>query len=48
MDITVIASYINKFEGKTPELNLIVRDIWLWFIEKNIHLSPPHVPGKII
>ena len=46
MDNTTSCSYINKFGGKTPVLDSIARDIWFWCIDRHIHLSAAHVPGK--
>ena len=46
MDNTTSCSYINKFGGKTPELDSLARDIWFWCIDRNIHLSAAHVPGR--
>ena len=45
MDNSTSCSYINKFGGRTPELNSVAHDIWVWCIERNIHLSAAHVPG---
>ena len=39
-------SYINKLGGKTEELDSIAREIWFWCIDRHIHLSAAHVPGK--
>ena len=47
MDNTTSCSYINKFWGKTYELDLLAREIWLWCIDKNIHISAAHLPGRI-
>ena len=47
MDNTTSCSYINKLGGKTYELDLLAREIWLWCIDKNIHISAAHLPGRI-
>ena len=47
MDNTTSCAYINKFGGKTEELDEIAREIWLWCIDKGIHLSAAHLPGKM-
>ena len=47
MDNTTSCAYINKFGGKTEELDEIAREIWLWCIDKGIHLSAVHLPGKM-
>ena len=46
LDNTTSCSYINKLGGKTTELDMISRDIWFWCIDRHIHLSAAHVPGK--
>ena len=45
MDNSTSCSYINKFGGRTPELNSVACDIWVWCIERNIYLSAAHIPG---
>ena len=45
MDNTTSCSYIEKFGGRSEELDLIARDIWFWCLEREIHLSVAHVPG---
>ena len=45
MDNTTSCSYITKFGGRSKDLDTIAREIWLWCIDKNIHLSAAHVPG---
>lgn len=44
-DNTTCCAYLNNFGGKFQELNLLARDIWLWCIKRNIHLSAAHIPG---
>ena len=46
MDNTTSVSYVNKYGGKTTELNNLAREIWFWCLEHNIHLSAAHIPGK--
>ncbi|XP_053374034.1 uncharacterized protein LOC128546760 [Mercenaria mercenaria] len=46
MDNSTSCAYINKFGGKTDELNNLARDIWLWCIDKNIFVSAAHVAGS--
>ena len=46
MDNTTSCSYIKNFGGKTPDLDELARDIWLWCLKRRIHLSVAHVPGK--
>ena len=44
-DNTTCCAYINKFGGKSPELDRISRDIWFWCIARRIHLTAAHVAG---
>lgn len=46
MDNTGSCTYINKFGGKKKELNLLAREIWFWCINRKIHLTAAHIPGK--
>ena len=46
MDNTTSCAYINKFGGRTSELDTIARTIWSWCIERHIYLTAAHVPGK--
>ena len=46
LDNMTSCSYINKLGGKTEELDSIAREIWFWCIDRHIHLSAAHVPGK--
>lgn len=45
MDNTTSCSYVNKFGGKKTELDSLARDIWLWCLAREIHLSAAHIPG---
>lgn len=47
MDNTTSVSYINKYGGKTPVLNDLAREIWLWCLERKVTISAAHLPGKI-
>ena len=46
MDNTTSCAYINKFGGRTSELDTIARTIWSWCRERHIYLTAAHVPGK--
>ena len=46
MDSTTSCAYMNKFGGRTSELDTIAREIWFWCMERHIYLSAAHVPGK--
>ena len=45
MDNTTSVAYINKFGGKSAELDTLAREIWLWCLDKSIHVSAAHLPG---
>ena len=45
MDNVSSCAYINKFGGKSPELDSLAREIWFWCLDRHIHLSAAHVPG---
>ena len=42
MDNTTNVSYINKFGGKSSELITLACEIWLWCLERSIHISTAH------
>jgi hypothetical protein len=44
-DNTTSCAYINKFGGKKHELNQLAREIWIWCLRNNIHLTAAHVRG---
>ena len=46
-DNTTTCSYINKFGGKKQNLNHLAREIWIWCISKEIHISAAHIPGAV-
>ena len=46
-DNTTICSYINKFGGKKQDLNHTAREMWIWCISKEIHITAAHIPGAI-
>lgn len=45
MDNTTSCAYINKFGGKTSELDSLAREIWVWCLDRNIHLTAAFLPG---
>ena len=45
MDNTTSCAYISKYGGKSHELDALAREIWLWCIDKNIHISAAFLPG---
>ena len=44
-DNTTCCAYINKYGGKSSELDELAREIWLWCIDRHIHLSAAHIAG---
>ena len=46
-DNTTTCSYINNFGGKKHDLNHLAREIWIWCISKEIHISAAHIPGAV-
>ena len=42
---TTSCAYVNKFGGRTSELDTIAREIWVWCLDRNIHLSAAYLPG---
>ena len=48
IDNTTTVAYINNFGGTaSKELVLLTQDLWMWFLEKNIHITAVHLPGII-
>ena len=45
MDNTTSVAYINKFGGKSAEIDTLAREILLWCLDKSIHISAAHLPG---
>ena len=47
-DNSTTVSYLNKKVGcRSPNLNDITKDIFLWPIPRNIRLAAAHIPGKL-
>ena len=48
IDNTTMVAYINNF-GKTISRELIVlaRNLWMWCLERNIHIITQHLPGVL-
>ena len=48
MDNTTAVMYVNKLGGTvSPNLNTIVREIWLWCMNRDITLVAEHLPGVL-
>ncbi|WAR08419.1 hypothetical protein MAR_018377, partial [Mya arenaria] len=46
-DNTTAVSYISEFGGMaSSDMDVLPKNIWMWYIERNIHLSATHIPGK--
>ncbi|XP_052234246.1 uncharacterized protein LOC127846782 isoform X1 [Dreissena polymorpha] len=45
MDNTNSVAYLKNFGGRTDDLHNLARKLWLWCLEKKLHLSVAHVPG---
>ena len=39
MDNSVSVAYLNNFWGRTHQLDALARRIWLWCLDRNIHVS---------
>ena len=48
MDNTTAVTYVNKLgETVSPKLNTIVRELWLWCMNRDITLIAEHLPGVL-
>ena len=48
LDNTSAVSYVNKLGGTvSPRLNKIVRNLWLWCMNRDITLTAEHLPGVL-
>ena len=48
MDNTTAVTYVNKLGGTvSPKLNTIVRELWLWCMNRDITLIAEHLPGVL-
>ena len=43
--IQPVVHILTNLEGKSLEFDCLARDIWLWCLDNQIHLSAAHVPG---
>ena len=47
VDNTTVVSYLNRMGGThSQQLDMLTRDIWEWAIQRQIHLSAVHLPGR--
>lgn len=47
LDNTTAVAYINAMGGmKSPYLNSLTKSIWQWCIDRDIHISAQHIPGR--
>ena len=48
MDNTTAVSYVNNMGGTISEqLAQLARDLWMWCLQRDIHLVAQHLPGKL-
>ena len=46
LDNTTAVTYINNLGGTVSrELVALTRDLWMWCLERNIHIQAQHLPG---
>ena len=39
-------AYINNLEGTvSPDLVSLAKDLWMWCLERNVHIIAQHLPG---
>jgi len=48
IDNTTAVAYINNLGGTASrELVILTRDLWMWSLERNIHITAVHLPGVL-
>ena len=48
LDNMSAVAYINNLGGTvSPKLVTLARDLWMWCLERNIHIIAQHLPGKL-
>ena len=48
IDNTTAVAYINNLGGTaSKELVILTRDLWMWCLERNIHIAAVHLPGVL-
>ena len=48
IDNTTVVAYINNLGGTVSrELVMLTRDLWMWCLERNIHIAAVHLPGVL-
>ena len=48
IDNTTAVAYINNLGGTaSKELVIITRDLWMWCLERDIHIAEVHLPGVL-
>ena len=48
MDNSTALNYINKLGGTaSPQLNHLTKELWLWYLEREITLQATHIVGKL-
>ncbi len=48
MDHTTAIAYLNKFGGTVyPYLNQLMKQIWIWCLDRNMNLLATHFAGTL-
>ena len=48
LDNTTAVAYINNLGGTiSKQLVGLAKDLWMWCLERNIHITAQHLPGKL-
>ena len=47
IDSQTAVAYVNNMGGTiSAQATLLARDLWMWCLNKNIHLSAQYLPGN--
>ena len=47
-DNATVVAYVNKMGGtKSPLLTPLVKELWHWCLQRQIHLRAQHLPGRL-
>jgi len=48
IDNTTVVAFINNLGGTaSKELVMLTRYLWMWYLERNIHIIAVHLPGVL-
>ena len=45
-DNTTTVQSLNKMNSNKPHINKIMREIWMWYKDRNVQLTVVHIAGK--